>query len=115
MGLGAFAKFAKVVEKGGKENNLSEAQRLSADAPEYWPGHLYVGLRLYGIGVPMLRFGDSKKISSSSGSGGGDLQFDALHMAGIESQDYAGYERILAALGKKAGMYMQEWTTKTDE
>ena len=48
-------------------------------------------------------------------SGNPNLDFESLKMAGIEWQDYAGYERILAALGKKAGMYIQGWTTKADE
>ena len=37
---------------------------------------------------------------------------ETIKEAGIESVDVAGYERILAALGKRGGAFIQEWTTK---
>jgi len=86
------------------------------EAFTYWPGHMYVGLRLDGFDVPMLEFGKpDKKSSSYSSSGSGDFRVDSMSEAGIVSVDFAGYERILAALGKKAGAYMQEWTTKAKD
>jgi len=82
----------------------------------YWPGHLYVGLRLDGLGIPILEFGkEVKKSSSYSGSGSGDFRHDSLREAGIASADFSGYERILEALGKRAGSFMQEWTTKAKD
>ena len=86
------------------------------DSFTYWPGHLYVGLRLDGFKVPFLRFGKSEKISSSFDPGVfGGFSSETLKQAEIESIDIAGYERILAALGKKAGSFMQERTTKTTD
>jgi hypothetical protein len=81
------------------------------DSFTYWPGHLYVGLRLDGIDVPMLKFGKSEKVSTSFDPGTfGGYRSETLTEAGIESVDIAGYERILAALGKKAGTFMEERT-----
>jgi hypothetical protein len=86
-----------------------------ADAFTYWPGHLYVGLRLDGLDVPMLEFGkEVKKSTTYSGTVLDSFRSDTLKEAGISSVDFDGYERILAALGKRAGAYMQEWTTKGD-
>jgi hypothetical protein len=83
------------------------------DSFTYWPGHLYVGLRLDGLDVPLLRFGKGDKVSSSFDPNVfGGFRSETLTMAGIESIDIAGYERALAALGKKAGRFMQERTTK---
>lgn len=44
----------------------------------------------------------------------GGFRTETLKEAGIESVDIAGYERILAALGKKAGQFMQERTKAVD-
>lgn len=90
------------------------------DSFTYWPGHLYVGLRLDGLKVAMLEFGkEVKKSTTYSGGSGlpGDDAFrsETLREAGIVSADFAGYERILEALGKKAGTFMQERTTKAEE
>lgn len=81
----------------------------------YWPGHLYVGLRLDKLDIPMMEFGKEVKKSSSYSGGSGDFRHDSLREAGITSVDFAGYERILAALGKKAGSFMREWTTKAKD
>ncbi len=80
-----------------------------------WPGHLYVGLRLDKLGVTMLEFGKEEKESSPRSGSDGSFRSDTLREAGIVSADFAGYERVLAALGKKAGSYVQEWTTKPKE
>jgi hypothetical protein len=82
------------------------------EAFTYWPGHLYVGLRLDKLGITMLEFGKEEKKSTSYSGGTGDFRSDSLREAGIVSADFAGYERILTALGKKAGIFMQERTTK---
>ena len=85
------------------------------EAFTYWPGHLYVGLRLDKLGVPMLEFGKEEKKSTTYSGGESTFRSDTLKEAGIVSADFAGYERILQALGKKAGMFMQERTTKPKE
>src|SRR6185295_19440578 len=79
------------------------------DSFTYWPGHLYVGLRLDGLDIPMIGFGKGEKVSSSYTPGAfGGASSETIKEAGIESVDIAGYERLLAALGKKAGAFMQE-------
>jgi len=88
------------------------------EAFTYWPGHLYAGLRLDGLDIPMVEFGKAEKKSTTyttSPMSPGDFRSDSLSEAGIVSADFAGYERILEALGKKAGAFMQERTTKAGE
>lgn len=81
------------------------------DSFTYWPGHLYVGLRFEGIDAPILAFGKPEKVSSSFDAlPGGATTSSALYEAGIVGIDLAGYERVLAALGEKAGAVMEEWT-----
>jgi hypothetical protein len=45
----------------------------------------------------------------------GGFSFETLKQAEIDNVDIAGYERILAALGKKAGAFMQERTVKAGD
>jgi len=85
------------------------------EAFTYWPGHLYVGLRLDKLGIAMLEFGKAEKKSTTYSGGDSSFRSDTLSEAGIVSVDFAGYERILAALGKKAGTFMQERTTKAKD
>ena len=86
------------------------------DTATYWPGHLYVGLRLDGIDVPMLGFGKSEQVSSSgSVNGSGGWESSALSEAGIVSVDVAGYERALAAIGMRAASFIEEWSTKKED
>ncbi len=83
------------------------------DSFTYWPGHLYVGLRLERLDVPLLHFGKSDKVSTSFDPGVfSGFSSESVKQAGIASIDIAGYERVLAALGNKAGRFMQERTTK---
>jgi len=86
------------------------------DSFTYWPGHLYVGLRLDGLDIEMLGFGKGDKVSSSyTPAAFGGASSETIKEAGIESVDVSGYERILAALGKKAGLFIQERTTQKAE
>jgi len=81
----------------------------------YWPGHPFVGLRLDGFSAPMLEFGKMENVSSSHSVTGSFSQSESLREAGIVSAEFAGYGRILAALGRRAGSYMQEWTTEAKD
>jgi hypothetical protein len=86
------------------------------DSFTYWPGHLYVGLRLDGLDIPMLGFGKGDVVSKSFDPGVfGGFSSSSLKEAGIVSVDINGYERILAALGKRAGMFLQERTAPSKE
>jgi len=86
------------------------------DTATYWPGHLYVGVRLDGMSVPMLTFGKAEKVSSSGGmTPFGGWESSALSEAGITGVDVAGYERALGAIGKRAASFVQEWSTKKED
>lgn len=87
------------------------------DSFTYWPGHLYVGLKLEKLDVPMLEFGkEVKKSTTYSGGGidGSSFRSDSMSEAGIASVDIVGYERVLAAVGEKAASFVQEWSTKKE-
>jgi len=86
------------------------------DSFTYWPGHLYVGLKLDGYDVPIVKFGKGEVTSKSFDPGvSGGYSSSVLKEAGIESVEIDGYERMLQALGKKAGKFMVDRTTKKDD
>ncbi|HET6372808.1 MAG TPA: hypothetical protein VFG76_05845 [Candidatus Polarisedimenticolia bacterium] len=121
LGVDATVVICNVCKATKREGSLEEVYLYllgpnpvpGEESATFWPGHLYVGVRLDHLGIPMLEFGkEVKKSTSYSGSSPNTFRSDSMHEAGIESVDFAGYERILAALGTRAGTYLQEWTTK---
>jgi hypothetical protein len=125
LGVDATVVICNLCKATKKEGNL-EAIYLYMFGPNpvpgedsftYWTGHLYVGLKLEKLDVPMLEFGKGEKKSTTySGGGFGDSSFrsDSMSTAGITNIDIAGYERVLAAVGEKAASFVQEWSTKKE-